>query len=134
MDNWRVLLAENQPEFRQDIVKILTGMAGLNLVAKVTNGWDVVFASAQLKPDIILLDYNLPGLNGVEVTKLVKRGWPEAKVVVLLDDKNEETMREVERCGALTCVLKTNLNQELALLLLTLEQAKRGTGSSDNDP
>jgi len=128
MENWRVLIAEGQPEFRQDMVKVLTGMPGLNLVAKVANGWDVMFTSAQLKPDIILIDFSLPGLSGPEVTSLIRRGLPQALVIMLLDDYNEENMKTVERCGAWACLLKSHLAQDLPPLLGRLEQGRR-----DND-
>jgi len=130
MENWRVLLAESQPEFRQDLVKVLSAMPGLNLVAKVANGWDVMFTSAQLKPDIILLDYSLPGLSGPEVTSLIKRGLPEARVIMLLDGENEEYKKAVERCGAWGCLVKSNVAQELPLLLGKLEQVHRENGDS----
>ena len=131
MENWRVLLAESQPGFRQDMVKVLTGMPGLNLVAKVANGWDVMFTSAQLKPDIILLDFRLPGLSGPEVTSLIKRGLPQALVIILLDDENEENLKTVERCGAWAYLVKSHLAEELPPLLGKLEQAKRGSDSSN---
>ncbi len=110
------------------MVKVLTGMPGLNLVAKVANGWDVMFTSAQLKPDIILIDFSLPGLSGPEVTSLIRRGLPQALVIMLLDDYNEENMKTVERCGAWACLLKSHLAQDLPPLLGRLEQGRR-----DND-
>ena len=131
MENWRVLIAESQPEFRQDMVKVLTAIPGLNLVAKVANGWDVMFTSAQLKPDIILLDFTLPGLSGPEVTSLIKRGLPQALVIILLDGENEEDMKTVERCGAWACLVKSHLAEELPLLLGRLEQVKRENGNAN---
>jgi len=73
MENWRVLLAESQPKLRQNMVKFLTETNGVSLVAKVANGWDVMFTSSQLQPDIVLLDFTMPGLNGTEVASLLKR-------------------------------------------------------------
>mgnify|MGYP001569478902 CR=1 FL=1 len=131
MENWRVLLAESEPAFRQDMVKVLAGMPGMNLVAKVANGWDVMFTSAQLKPDIILLDFSLPGLSGPEVTSLIKRGLPQALVIILLDNENEEDKKAVERCGAWACLVKSHLAQELPALMAKLEQLNRGNGNSN---
>ena len=126
MENWRVLLAESHTDYHQDTVKVLTGMPGMNLVAKVANGWDVMFTSAQLNPDIILLDYNLPGLSGLEVTNLIRRGLPLASIIILLDDNDEEKLKAVEHCGAWGCLVKSHMAEELPPLLGKLEEVKRG--------
>src|SRR3990172_7697857 len=86
MENLRVLLAESQSELRQHMVKLLTAMDGVSLVAKVANGWDVMFTSSQLQPDIVLLDFTMPGLGGVEVANLLKRGLPQMLSVILLSE------------------------------------------------
>ena len=117
--------------FRQEIVKAIADMPGLNLVAKVANGWDVMFTSAQLKPDIILLDFSLPGLNGFEVTSLIKRGLPQTPVVILLDEDDEGSIKAVEQCGAWAYLVKSHLAQELPSLLGKLEQTRRATDNSN---
>ena len=131
MENWRVLLAEGQPSFRQEIVRALAEIPGLNLVAKVANGWDVMFTSAQLKPDVILLDFSLPGLSGFEVTSLIKRGLPQTPVVILLDEEDEVSLKAVEQCGAWAYLVKSHLAQDLPSLLGKLEQARRGNDNSN---
>ena len=131
MENWRILLAEGHPAFRQEIVKAMAEMPGLNLVAKVANGWDVMFTSAQLKPDIILLDFDLPGLSGPEVTGLIKRGLPQVQVIILLDGEDDGHIKAVEQCGACAYLVKSHLAQELPSLLGKLEQAKRETDNSN---
>ena len=131
MENWRVLLAEGQPSFRQEIVRALAEIPGLNLVAKVANGWDVMFISAQLKPDVILLDFSLPGLSGFEVTSLIKRGLPQTPVVILLDEEDEISLKAVEQCGAWAYLVKSHLAQDLPSLLGKLEQARRGNDNSN---
>ena len=131
MENWRVLLAEGQPSFRQEIVRALAEIPGLNLVAKVANGWDVMFISAQLKPDVILLDFSLPGLSGFEVTSLIKRGLPQTPVVILLDEEDEVSLKAVEQCGAWAYLVKSHLAQDLPSLLGKLEQARRGNDNSN---
>lgn len=129
MENWRVLLAESHPVLRQGMVKILTEMPGLSLVAKVSNGWDVMFTSAQLKPDIILLDFSLPGLSGIEVTGLIKRGLPQTRVVMLLDEEDEGHIKAVKQCGAWAYLVKSQLAQEMPALLGKLERAKKGNNN-----
>jgi DNA-binding NarL/FixJ family response regulator len=122
MENWRILLAESHPDLRQSMVKTLVEMPGLNLVAKVANGWDVMFASSQLKPDVILLDFGLPGLSGTEVAQLIRRGLPEIYVVMLLGDGENDDFHITasEQCGACACLLKGRLDRDLPALLARL--------------
>ena len=125
MEKWRVLLAESHPLCRQVIAEVLAGMCKVRLVAKVVNGWDVMFTSAQVKPDIILLDFSLPGLSGLEVTSLIKRGLPQIPVIILLDEENERYVKAVEESGAWAHLVKSQLVQELPALLDKLERTKR---------
>lgn len=124
MENWRVLLAESQPELRQHMVKVLTEMAGVSLVAKVANGWDVMFTSSQIQPDIVLLDFTMPGLTGTEVTNLLRRGLPRVQSVILLnEEENDEAhIKAVEQCGACGYLVKDRLADELPPLLKRLER------------
>lgn len=110
------------------MVRVLTEMPGVSLVAKVANGWDVLFTSSQLLPDIILLDFSLPGLSGTEVTSLIKRGLPQVHVVILLneDENDDRHVRAVEQCGACAHVVKSRLAGELAGLLDRLERSRGG--------
>lgn len=128
-----MILAESHPQLRQNMVKIISGMTELSLVAKVTNGWDVMFTSSQLKPDIVLLDFDLPGLSGIEVARLITRGLPDVRVVVLLDDGEEDDghKKAIEQCGACGYLLKNGLARQLPAFLDNLEQAKRGNNSSN---
>ena len=125
MEKWRVLLAESNPLCRQAIVEVLARMRKVRLVAEVENGWDVMFTSAQLKPDIILLDFSLLGLSGLEVTSLIKRGSPQIPVIILLDEEDERYIKAVEKSGARAYLVKDQLAQKLPALLDKLEQTKR---------
>ena len=122
MKRLRLLLAESHPLFRQAIVEVLARMNRVKLVAKVGNGWDVMHIAVQLKPDIILMDFSLPGLSGLEVTSLIKRELPQIPVVILLDEEDEKYIKAVEQSGAWAHLAKKQLAQELPSLLDKLEQ------------
>ena len=121
----RVLLAESHPLFRQAMVEVLARMHRVSLVAKVGNGLDIMRISAQLKPDIILMDFSLPGLSGLEVTRLIKRELPQIPVVILLDEEDEKYIKAVKQSGAWAHLTKNRLAQELPSLLDKLEQTER---------
>ena len=127
----RLLLAESHPLFRQAIVDVLAKIAGISLVAKVANGWDVIRTSLQLKPDIILMDFSLPGLSGLEVTNLVRRESPQILVVILLDEEDEKYIKAVEQSGAWAYLAKSQLAQELPSLLDELQRTGKANDSSN---
>ncbi len=116
------MLAVSHPLFRQAMVEVLARERRVRLVAKVGNGWDVLRISAQLKPDIILIDFNMPGLNGLEITSLIARELPKALVIILLDEENEKYIKAVEQSGAWAHLAKSQLAQELPSLLDILER------------
>ena len=117
-----MLLAESHPLFRQAIVEVLARESRVRLVAEVGNGRDVIHMSTQLKPDIILMDFRLSGLSGLEVTSLIKRELPQILVIILLDEGNEEYVKAVEQSGAWAYLVKSQLAQELSSLLDKLEK------------
>ncbi len=82
------------------MAEVITRIPRVRLVAEVGNGSEVMPIAAQLKPDIILLDFSLPGLSGLEVTKLIKRQLPEIRVVILLDEEDEKYIKAIEQSGA----------------------------------
>ncbi len=100
MSTKRILLAENNPLYRQTIAEVLSRIKGIELIDKVGTGWEVVQLSARLKPDIILMDFNLPGLSGLEATRSIKQQFPQVSIVILIDEENEQYINAVKQSGA----------------------------------
>ena len=117
MSTKRILLAESNPLYRQTIAEVLSRIKGIKLIDKVGTGWEVVQLAAQLKPDIILMDFNLPGLNGLEATKSIKQQFPQVSIVILIDEENEQYINAVKQSGAWTHLTKSQLAQDLPSLL-----------------
>ena len=128
-----MLIAESHPLFRQAIAEVLERMSRVKLVAKVGNGWEVMPTSIKLKPDIVLMDFHLPGLSGLEVTNLIKRELPQIAVVILLDEEDEKYIKAVEQSGAQAHLVKSRLAQELPALLDRLERTEKGNGCLNID-
>ncbi len=127
----RVLLAESHPLFRQAMVEVLAREHRVRLVAKLGNGWDVMRTASQLKPDIILMDFSLPGLTGFEVASLIKRELAHIPVVILLDEADEEYIAAVEQSGAWTYLVKSQLAQALPALLDKLDRTRKENAHSN---
>lgn len=124
----RILVAASNPLHRDAISEVLTRERGITLVGKVGNGWEVVQLSARLKPDIILIDCRLPGLNGIEATRAVKKQLAEVTIIMLIDDDSKEFINWVMQSGAGAYLKKSRIAQELPALIDKLE---RSNGKDD---
>jgi DNA-binding NarL/FixJ family response regulator len=96
----RVLVADDQNLFRE----MLTGVLGLEddfeVVGEACNGKEALQKIKELKPDVILIDINMPELNGIELTELVKKEFEKIKIVVLTGYSQEEYIFEALQRGA----------------------------------
>jgi DNA-binding NarL/FixJ family response regulator len=78
----RVLVVEDDDNFRVGLAELLT-VHGLDVVATASNGRDAVDVTRMLRPDIVLMDIHMPGVDGIAATRGVVSVWPEARVVML---------------------------------------------------
>ena len=125
MKRLRLLLAVSHPLARQLIAEVITKVRGVQLVGNIGSGWEVIPLATQLKPDVIIVDFSLPGLSGIKVADLIRRELPQIRVVILLDDENEEYIKAVEQSGAWGYLGKSQVTEKLPPLLDKLEQNEK---------
>jgi DNA-binding NarL/FixJ family response regulator len=102
----RILLAEDQTLMRQGLKTLLELEADLRVVHEAEDGKIAVKLALESKPDIILMDVQMPRMNGVEATAAICRAWPVAKVIILTTfDRNDYVFQGV-RAGAVGYLLK----------------------------
>jgi DNA-binding NarL/FixJ family response regulator len=106
MKAMRILLAEDQTLMRQGLKTILELESDLRIVAEAENGKVAVKLALQWRPDIILMDVQMPEMNGVEATAAICRAWPEAKVIILTTFDRDDYVFQGVRAGALGYLLK----------------------------
>lgn len=109
----RVLVVDDHALLRQGIRQTLTQNPIYEVVGEVGDGLDVYAECQRLEPDIIVLDLGLPGMNGIEVTRQLKRRWPDMIVIVLTAESSEFRAREALEVGASAYVLKRSAQQVL---------------------
>jgi DNA-binding NarL/FixJ family response regulator len=94
----RVLVVDDHPLVRSSLTALLTDEAGLTVVGECEDGSQVVDAVERLRPDVVLMDLSMPGMDGLTATEALRAGRPQPRVVVLTA---EPGMRpEVEAAGA----------------------------------
>jgi two-component system response regulator NreC len=102
------MLLDNQPE--------------LDVIADVENGREAVQATERLNPDVVLMDVVMPGLNGLEATRQIKRISPSTRVVMLSGFVDEDQLLEALRAGASGYIIKKSDISELVLAIQTVHR------------
>jgi two-component system response regulator DesR len=116
----RILIIEDNRVFREALELLLGLRSDLLVVASVADGEDVVPACREHHPHVALMDYRLPGLDGIEATRALKAACPEVAVVALTASANREEMRALREAGAVACLTK---DQELEEIVEAIHQA-----------
>ena len=106
----RVLLVEDNQVFREALELLLGMRADVEVVASVGDGASAVPACTQHRPDVVLMDYRLPGLDGVQATSAVRESCPDTAVVCLTASANPREIEALYEAGATACLTK---DQEL---------------------
>jgi DNA-binding NarL/FixJ family response regulator len=118
----RVVLVEDNDIFRQTL-ELLFGLRDeVEVVASVSTGDKAPPVVRELKPDVVLMDYRMPGLNGAEATRAVLDAYPGANVVCLTASVTNQEVAEVIAAGAVACVTK---DQDFDKLVATIQEAAR---------
>ena len=102
----RILLAEDQTLMRQGLKTILELESGFEVAGEAEDGKSAVKLALQLRPDIILMDVQMPQMNGVEATAAICRAWPEARVIILTTFDRDDYVFQGVRAGAVGYLLK----------------------------
>jgi len=105
---WRVLLVDDHPLFREGL-RTLLSVRGINIVGIAENGLDALEQTRALLPNLILMDVDMPQLNGVEATRRIKAEFPDTQIVMLTVSAVDETLFGALRAGASGYLLK-NMN------------------------
>ena len=109
----RVLLADDHAMFREGVRALLDAEADITVVAEVEDGRAAVHQALRLRPDIVLMDITMPGLDGVEATRLIHERDPGIRVLVLTMHDDEEIFLRSLDAGAAGYVLKRSGGHEL---------------------
>jgi DNA-binding NarL/FixJ family response regulator len=110
----RTLLVEDNKVFREALELLLGMRADIDVVASIADGADAVAACRQHRPEVVLMDYRLPGMDGVQATAAVRQAFPEIAVVCLTASANSREIDALYEAGAAECLTK---DQELDVIV-----------------
>ncbi len=116
----RILLVEDNEVFR-DALELLLGMRDdVQIVAAVGDGAAAVSAAVEHRPDVVLMDYRLPGIDGIQATVQVLEALPDTAVVALTASADDAEREALVEAGAVACLTK---DQELEEIVAAILQA-----------
>jgi DNA-binding NarL/FixJ family response regulator len=116
----RILLVEDNDVFREALELLLGLRSDVEIVAAVGDGAHAIPACREHKPDVVLMDFRLPGLDGVQATRALKESCPDAAVVVLSASANLSELDALREAGAVACLSKS---QDLDEIVAAVYQA-----------
>ena len=110
----RVLLADDQALFREGLDTLLSIHKDIQVVGQASNGQEAFDLALKLRPDVILMDMQMPVLNGIGATRRLKQSLPDCRVIVLTTFDDKETIFDALRAGAVGYLLKDVGSAQLA--------------------
>jgi DNA-binding NarL/FixJ family response regulator len=109
----RILIADDHEVVRSGLHTLLEARKGWTVVGEAVDGKDAVRKAIELKPDLAILDYALPLINGVEATRQIRAQAPMTEILVFTMHQNEQLIRDLFAAGARGYLLKSDANQHL---------------------
>ena len=113
----RVLIVDDHAFIRRGVQTILHPFPEWEFCGEAENGKEAIRMAGQLKPEVIIMDISMPGLNGIEATRAIRKAQPDVKIVLLTLHDSSELLRIAFRAGARGYLLKTDAEQELVTAL-----------------
>ncbi len=96
----RVLISDDVPETRENIRRLLQFESDIEVVATVKNGKEAIQLAQELSPDVVLMDINMPDIDGIKATELIRQKHPFVQVVILSVQDDQNYMRRALQVGA----------------------------------
>jgi DNA-binding NarL/FixJ family response regulator len=119
----RILTVDDHPLLRKGIAALVNGESDLKLVAEASNGNEAVEAFRLHRPDVTLMDLQMPGLNGIEAINCIRSEFPEARIIILTTYTGDVQVLRALKAGARGYILKSQVHKEL---LETIRAVHRG--------
>lgn len=129
----RILVADDHDVMRIGIRELLGTRDGWEICAEARDGKDAVAKAEQLKPDIVVLDVNMPELNGLEVARRIRKKFPETEVLMISFDYSDYLIREIVAAGARGFVVKGDSERDLIAAIEALANHKSFFTARAND-
>ena len=120
----RLLLADDHPVVRRGMRSCLEGIRHVEVVAEAVDGQEALNLVKELSPDIVLMDIDMPNVNGLEATKVVREEFPDTRVLILSVHTNKDYVLQIIRSGAQGYVLKDASPEDLVRAIESVDNGE----------
>ena len=121
----RVLTIDDHPLIREGIGAIINSQPDMSIVASASNGREGMETFRALRPDVTLLDLQLPDLSGIEITIGIRREFPDARIVILTSFQRDVEIRRALQAGACGYLLKSMPPQQMLDVVRQVHSGKK---------
>ena len=108
MTKYRIIIADDHELFRDGLASLINAQPDMEIVGRAEDGLEVFAIARELKPDLIIMDVNMPISNGLEATRLINREMPEISILILTVYEEEDKLFEAVKAGAVGYMLKNS--------------------------
>ncbi len=149
MANIRIIIVDDHLVIREGLKRLLEIDSEMEVIAEAANGMECLDLMEIMPPDVVLIDLKMPGINGLETTRVIRRNYPQVKVIVLTMYDDEELVRKAIHVGAQGYLLKNAKREDLiaairhavqgrsyldpAITSIVLDQLKQGQQQIPSD-
>ena len=130
---YRILVAEDDEAFLDALEAVLHAHGDFAVVGRARNGLEAVELAETLQPDLVVMDVEMPILDGVEATRILHARLPELPVLAISGHDYEERVLEIRAAGAVDYVRKARLEDELLVVAAALVARQRQGVARDAD-
>jgi len=113
LETLHILVAEDHPLFRKGMISLLSSVPEFEVVGQAATGEEAVVRAEQLQPDVVLMDLQMPEVNGIEATRRILQESPSVRVLVVTLFEDEDSVFMALRAGARGYVLKDAEEEEM---------------------
>lgn len=121
----RILTVDDHPVLRKGLAALVNAEPDLKLVAEASNGKEAIDAFRSHRPDITLMDIQMPGLDGIEAIHIIRSEFPDARIIVLTTYTGDAQVVRALKAGARAYVLKGHVTDELLDTIRAVHAGKK---------